>query len=420
MGVPSPSMRPPRIGILALSILLVPMLVGTGCRRDAPVRYETWATPAPSYTPVRESGNAFDAYALAAVRVENEGSKHLDRVSFYPDQRAQARIVGRPAMLDVIRASGRSHEFKFVPHLPFQAAPYQRGWRFIGRCLRWEIEEAVLTEDYDTAVDTLLAGTRFGFDLTGGGATDAALGLGIVDELRIAILPALPKMGSAQLGRLSEGLRAALARKGPISEAIEHERLNSRLGLQALQDGFLREDLREFHDKLGADMREPIEYVQKLKSKSEDKRLAYFQGLASEGDEEIHALIRQSAMPASERSKDPGAKKIKDRPWKRIVPHLFLAARPLLEMDDRTLARTKLLALECDLLKRRKMGQAMPTNLDGYGKEATTDPYTGKPFLYRWDKVQFSLYSQGSNGRDDGGDTDESFSMPDLTLERKL
>ena len=51
--------------------------------------------------------------------------------------------------------------------------------------------------------------------------------------------------------------------------------------------------------------------------------------------------------------------------------------------------------------------------------EASRDPYSGKPFVYAVSKDRFLLYSVGSNGIDDGGNTDETFSAPDLTLERR-
>src|SRR5438034_1070663 len=80
-------MRKPWMGHLVVPTFV---LVLAGCHSSEPPAYPTWATPVPAYTPQAQSGNAFDAYALAATEIEGTAAKHLTRVSFYPDQRDSA------------------------------------------------------------------------------------------------------------------------------------------------------------------------------------------------------------------------------------------------------------------------------------------------------------------------------------------
>jgi hypothetical protein len=123
-------------------------------------------------------------------------------------------------------------------------------------------------------------------------------------------------------------------------------------------------------------------------------------------------------MPAALRG-DPPKPTAKERPWKHFGRHFFLAADPLLALNDQTLARTRLLILNAELIKAFKLKAAYPTSLAAFDPAIKTDPYTGADFRYRSDGTDCSVYSVGANLRDDGGETDESFTTPDLKLEMK-
>jgi hypothetical protein len=407
-------MRKPRTGHLVFAVAVSLSALGCHGRDTAP--YPTWApTPTP-YAPQAQSGNAFDGYALAALSVEATGGKHLTRVSFYPDQKKAAMAVCEPAIAQIARASQLPCDFRFVPRTPFSAAPYQQGWRLIGRSLRWKIEGKASARDFDGAITYALLATRFGFDLTGGGATDASLGYVIADDARTAIAPWLTKMGAAQLERLSKGVSEALARKPGVRRAIEHESENIRLAVQTLQDAFQKDDFKAISENLGPDSREAINYLQGLRDK-DDKRVAFFNGFAAEGDAEIKYLTQSAGLPAAKRPKEPKFEESVERPWKRFAHHFFMTGRPLLEMDDRSLARTRLLVLNADLVRIGKVVKSYPRDLRSFPVEIKTDPYSGDPFLYRQDGAQYEIYSVGANLRDDAGDTDETFTTPDLKLE---
>jgi len=108
----------------------------------------------------------------------------------------------------------------------------------------------------------------------------------------------------------------------------------------------------------------------------------------------------------------------RQRPWKRFAMAFFGIGKPILAMNDATCARTQLLILECVLMSRAKSDGRTPDDLRGFTRSLTIDPYSGQPFVYRTDGKSYRLYSVGSDLVDDNGDTDESFSKPDLTLEK--
>lgn len=375
-----------------------------------------WASPPPAYTPQAGSDNAFDAYALAANEVEGKAGDLLDRVSFTPGQKRKVMDLCAGAVRDVSAASRKRCEFRFTARKPFTGAPYQRGWRLIGRSLRWKAEEAAANGDYDGAIDTALVATRFGFDLTGGGATDASLGFAIADDARIALISSLDRMGAGQLGKLQAGLAEALARKPSVAGVIENERMSSRLAVQAIQDAYANQSLGEIEKQLGPGVKEAVQY---LRDQDLEKARGYFEGFAAEAETSTDALIRLAKLSVAEREKEPKPKLAGERPWRRFSRHFLATARPLLEIDDRTTARTRLLALESALSKTRKLKQPFPRDLSKFPESLTKDPYSGGLLRFVSDGMEFRVYSVGENLRDDGGDTDDAWLAPDLTLERR-
>lgn len=376
----------------------------------------TWATPPAPYAPQSGSDNAFDAYALAANEVEGKAGDLLDRVSFTPGQKKKVMDLCADAVRDVSAASRKRCEFRFAARKPFTAAPYQRGWRLIGRSLRWKAEEAAANGDFDTAIEAALVATRFGFDLTGGGATDASLGFAIADEARIALVSNLDRMGAGQLGKLQAGIAEALERKPSVAGVIENERMTSRLAVQTIQDAYANQSLAEIEKQLGPGVKEAVQY---LRDQDLEKAKVYFEGFAEEAETSTDGLLRIAKLSVAEREKEPKPKQAEERPWRRFSRHFLATARPLLDIDDRTTARTRLLALESALLKRRKLKQAFPRDLSKFPESLTRDPFTGGSLRFVSDGVEFRVYSVGANLRDDGGDTDDAWLAPDLTLERR-
>jgi hypothetical protein len=77
----------------------------------------------------------------------------LNRVFFDPElERKALEKVERP-LQSLISATRKKCEFRFAPVPVFTAPPYQRGWRLLGRALKWKIERACVTGAYDQAID---------------------------------------------------------------------------------------------------------------------------------------------------------------------------------------------------------------------------------------------------------------------------
>lgn len=379
-----------------------------------------WASHEQPYTPEEGSSNAYDSYALIARNVEETvPAPLLNRVFFDPDHETAALDKVEKQLGLLITATKKRCEFRFTPPRMFSPAPYQRGWRLLGRAFRWKIEKACVVGSYDQAIDYEIAATKFGFDLTGGSATDASLGFEIADEARRAIAPFLAKFGAAQLGVLAEGLTNALNGKPSLKVTIDHEHTRMLQGVQYIQDSYANARFDELMSRMGESVRDGVAWLRDLKSQDAKKRPAYFEGFAREAEEETRWLTLVADLPATQRNAEAGPALDEKRPWKSFAKQFFTAAVPLLKIQDGSIARTRLAILTCQILKQVKTTQSAPKDLAGFTKDLTLDPYTGRSFAYRAAGPIFAVYSLGSDGIDDAGDTDESFSSPDLTLEDK-
>ena len=388
-------------------------LVAGGCHFGGSKEDTVFAPPAKPYAPASDSSNAYDAYALAGLDAEAKGGKALTRVSFFPGEKKKAMADIASAVTKVLLASKNKCDFKFEAHEPFTLADYQSGWRLIGRAILWHVETACEAGDFDKAVSYAVGGTRFGFGLTGGGATDTSLGLAIADELRRAIAPNLAKMSVTQLDRLAHGMKVALEDKPAISTAITNEQSNCMLLLQALQEAAKGGKLKAMQENFGPDSNEAIQRLGEIAG-NDSKRRAYFEGLNEATSKEAKAVLGDAEIPASQWDLEP-SKPTAD--WRKLAKQVYGTMRPMLVINNATIARTRLLVLYAEVTRIWRRSKSYPANIDSFAAPLTTDPYSGKPFIYFQNPAEFKIYSVGMNGLDDGGKTDATFTTPDLRLE---
>ncbi len=402
---------------LTLAVTITAALLA-GCRGGAPAPVRTYGEPGEPVALSESSSNAFDIVALAAQDAQSLAGD-LALKTDPSEQREQLVIdrVSRP--LAKASAALRSPGvFRFAPKSALDHDSFREGWRILGQALEWRIRRACEAAKYDAAVSDLLDALRLGFLLGGGGTQDAALGLWIADRARQAIAPSLAAMSQAQLGKLARGTWSALEAKPLLTTTLQHEKLNGLATVDALQDALFTQKLEGFRRLLGADADEALERLGRLAPDS-GERLAYFDGLAKEVEEEAAWLGGKVRLPASRREMDKAPKRSKNRAWAKISFHLIVVSRNLLAQNDRTLARTRLLAAEAEALRISKATGRAPRDLDFAPAAARQDPYVGRRLQYRAVGAEFNVYSVGANLTDEGGDTNLKFDSPDLRLERR-
>lgn len=393
-----------------------------GCKSAEPPTYPVILPAQSAYTPVQGSPNAFDGYALAALRVEGlakqqkDGESTLTRVTFFKRQREKALALAQPGLQLLRQSASKRCDYKFIPRKPFEPLPYVKGWRLLGLALQWRIKAACENGDYDSAITDAVLATKFGFDMTGGEPASASQGYWVMGLARKAIAPYLSKMGAAQLRNLSAGAKQALMGRPDLKITLQHDHENMLATIQYVQDCYQKGDYTQLLSEWRSDAKDVVSTLKNVKP-NDPKRTAYFQRLITEADHQTARLTGLVGQPQSKRPLRTAKLRRQPKGW-RFNRHFLAAGENLLDMDDEAVARTRLLILEAELQRACKLTRVAPHDLTQFTKALTIDPYTGQSFVYRSVGQEYEIYSTGEDFIDNNGDTDETFTGPDLRLER--
>ena len=394
--------------------LLVPcILLLAGCHRTVPPPLPTYAPPPTTYVPGSGGTNAFDAYVLAAAEAEVAVApfryKPLGRTFFTPGQRKALMKALAPALrrIDSARAAC---DFRYAPVRPGDPLPDRAAWRLLGRALRWRIDDALAAGSARNAVAEAAVAFRFGNDLCGGGPADRTLGVEIANDARLAVVPTLTRLDADGLRRLGEATKAGLRRRPSLDRTFANADADAALAMQTLVDAVRSDNYGRLKGDFGRDFRD----LEGIRGLSAEKRAALFAGLEENRTRLAAAWRAAAALPASGRAKILDVKLSGDKAQKTFARHYFLVGRPLLAIEDRSLARLRLLVLEAELRRVVLARKAAPTSLDKVQKPWGIDPYNGRSFGYQPDGAEFRVYSVGENLKDDLGDTDSAGLEPDI------
>lgn len=397
---------------------IVPLIVlagALGCAKAPDAPFPDWVEES------RLAGRASDAAAQrllkAAHAAEREAGGHLTWVSFKPGQKTELIERLASASDEAIAAARQDPVLLNRVGRPFEILEGQPGLRLIGRTLAWRVDRHVAQEEFSSAVAVAVDAVRLGYALGSGSATDAALGLSIADEARLALAPALGRLSPAELRTLGTGLEAALKHRPSPKLMLENERFAMLGAVQYVQDAFRGHKLGTILDELGRDVQPAIDFLEGLRSGPSRERAAYFSGFADEAKLWFDHYDLAFRRNARQREGKPGPELAKERPWRRISRHFFHTLEPLIRQREASICRTRLLALHAILLAETKTNGEAPGTLVGLSDELKTDPFSGQPFLYRPEGSRFLAYSVGVDLRDDGGETDEAFWAPDVRVE---
>lgn len=384
-----------------------------GCRQSEPPPYVDYK---PSGDPKVSSRG--DAYDRLAKEITPRAEKYLNKVTFSADVRKHLSETLAPQLSALLRAQQVNQgTINFEPTAPFAPRPNRAEWRLLSRTLVWKIEALGKEMRFDEAITWALCGTRFGFDMTAGNVADATLGLTIIDDVRRVMLPLMLRLESKQLIRLGAGLRIILESRPSFDEMMENETQNMMAAVEFVQTAYRTGDYKVAEDKLGADVGPAIVYLQEMKSADAAKRPDYFRSFAAEAETMSGHYKAIANMPAVERKSAAKPALAEERPWRRFSKQFFQSAAPVIEMRDKTIARTKLLSMHANILATIRITKKAPASLSTMPDSVRLDPFTGQSFVYSANGFIYRLYSVGIDGQDDGGDTDESYMAPDLRIE---
>lgn len=352
-----------------------------------------------SYVPDPQSPG-FALYQQAAKDVEQLPPKLSKRTKWTLGQKQSAIEKCATGLQKIVQAQKSEVSFVFTPTSPLNPPKERRGWSFLGKVMKWQIEEALASENYSQAVAVFLRCARFGVDISGGDATDANLGLTLVNDASIPIWKAFPKMSPRDLRSLYEGYMRILQSAPTLESVLRHEQATMLQVVQSIQDAYLAGDLEKF-SKVGNQLKPAVDYLERLKSRPYEEQIRYFKGFAQEAVDEIRSISQANYDFRQVLNREP---KDKERPWKRFAAHYFRSARYLLPLWKESHAKMRLMALDAALMARIKAGKTLPNDLSNFPKWLSTDPFSGDDFLYFPRGSDYVLYSVGVDSKDDGGD----------------
>lgn len=396
---------------LGWGVFAVAVLVLGGCAKQEVAPYETFFTEAEAYKPVAGSGNAWDGYLLAAGLAARQADKFSAAVNFTKAERDEFLARSEAAVDLAVRASGLPVRVEFRASDPFRPRRSHDGWTMIGRAMAWRIEDACQLGRYEEASRLVVAATKMGTDLGGGDVKDALLGYWIAEQAREAVAPYLPQFDARTLQALGRAVLEVQAGAPQAGVTLGNELENMRAGVQFVQDAYRDRSFEILHEAMYKEVSEAVSYLEDM---PEHERPGYFRGFMEEGEARVAWGKSQAEVPAHERSEFEAPRS--ERPWRRFAKHLFETVGSFLTARDRHLARTRLLGLTALGLASGKATGKAPARWEGLPRGSTVDPYSGREFPYRVAGREFRIYSVGQDGRDDGGDTNDTGLSPDLVL----
>lgn len=382
----------------------------------APEKEAIWrvhAEPAPPFQPRPNSGNAWDEYFLAANLARRATEKFSDRADLRDIEEGPYLSRVQNSLGIASRASSLPCTATFVPHDPFKPRLEHEGLTAIGRGFGLQIKRAGSSGSAREATNPLIAAHRMSNHLSQGDVQDALIGYWIASNARENAADLIDKLDAGSLNAIGNAILASLADAPEPRVTLENEHKNMLLGVQFVQTAHQTKNYTLLSTAFYKQAAPAIEYLENLRPQD---RPQYFDDFAAESQLFIDFAIKTADQPAAER--EDFIKTLSgERPWKRFSQHIFEPTLSFLAARDRHIARSRLFALTCFAIAAGKSTGKAPADFSAWPAEASLDPFSGKPFPYQRAEREFKIYSVGTDGRDDGGDTKGRGLDPDLTIE---
>lgn len=312
---------------------------------------------------------------------------------------------------DLARATRDECAFKYSPIAPFERVPFREGWIKIARALTWYIEDLAAQGRTMEAARWTIVATTFGLDLCGGTMSDATLGYEIANDARAVIAGSLTSLSASELNELGTGIARALDRMPRAETTIANESVQMLTAIKLIQSSHQNGTLDALAKSFYGRSRAAIASLSKF---DDQKRSVFFRSLLNEQVRVVERLVDDASQPGAMRgelvSSLSGEGKV-------LAEDFFYGGDSWLRLRDKSLARTRLLALTAFVIATAQSSGKAPESLDEIRTGLDLDPYTNKKMGYIPLGRDFIMYSFGEDGKDDRGDSDSKRLSPDIRLE---
>ncbi|MFW5697034.1 MAG: hypothetical protein ACOCX1_00570 [Fimbriimonadaceae bacterium] len=391
-----------------------------GCQQEVSYPWPEWV-PEPSASqanldPEAEpEANAYGDYDQAAAIVVRRVPDHLSRVYFTSGMKRIVRQEIEPARELVYQAFSRP----FTPE-PFRvdserSSRQEAAWRLIGQSMVWDMEDALVRQDWVAATEIFGDIHRFAEQVSGASPAAATIGFSVCADARDLISGNLVEFSPGRLETLARVMQESIDQP-KVQVVAERERIAMLGAVQRVQDALRDSRTAQLEESLGRGVVDAVEDLAKLKGA---ERMVYFQEMAAAAEAEAEWLKQESQKPLAQRKAPPDWPE-SGKEWVPIAKHYFLSGRAYLTQHDLHVARTRLMALHCLIRASIARRQVAPVALDSFGTSLTQDPYTGENFVFDSDGRDYILYSPGPDLTDNGGESGDEGLSPDLTVARPI
>lgn len=382
-----------------------------------------WTRPPRITVPPRQypSPNAYEAYKTLAEGMANDlgrDARFREAESAMRDPRRQASAQAKAYYLMRIRPY--LDAYRAYLELPSAAVyEYDTRWALpeLAEFRRLAQAEAVLIRDAlqagraDEAVQRAADSVRFAEQIRNEGLLihylfgDALIGIALAP-----LRDALPQIQDARaLEQIVQLARDYETRRKPLTQAMQMEYCFGLAFYRDLAEGKLKpKDLREIMNIQSRFVPDSAEGTLVMTGVG----IPFVLGSSLKEYEEFHAQARADlAQPMWTRTLTSPTPK---RFLNSFITPVYSQASV---KEQQEVALVRLMGCAAAIKRHRQRTGAYPASLKALQLgEMATDPFTGKPFVYRRDaKRGFQLYSLGQNKTDDGGRIAIDPSAGDLT-----
>jgi hypothetical protein len=391
-----------------------------GCRQEVVYPWPDWvpqttAEQADQEPEAEPQANAYHDYEQAARIVARRVPDHLARVYFTSGMKRIVRSEIEPARELVYQAFSKPLDPEPSKLNAARASEREAAWRLIGQSMVWDLEDALVRQNWVAATEVFGDIHRFAEQISGVSPTAATIGFAVCGDARELISGNLVEFSPGRLQTLAQILQESIDQP-KVQAVAASERVAMLTAVQQVQDSLRDSQTARLEETLGRGVANAVEDLANLKGA---ERMVYFQEMAAAAEAEADWLQQESQKPLAERSAAPDWPE-SGKEWVPIAEHYFLSGRAYLAQHDLHMARSRLLALHCLIKASIARRQVAPVALDSFGPSLTRDPYTGEPFVFDSDGRDYILYSPGPDLTDNGGESGDEGLTPDLTIARPI
>jgi hypothetical protein len=293
--------------------------------------------------------------------------------------------------------------------------PHISRMRQAGKALVIDAQRAELSGDVATATDRYMDAFKLGAQTSQANTLiENLVGIAVQHKTSDSLLDSFAKNDAAiDYSALAKRLEVEYQPTRPVTEVFQFERA---MILDVVQRGYEYDAEAKTYRVSEAGLKQYGEFLG-MTGQNEMSQAAIGMYLGSVGFEGFHKAVNEhydrlgeaASLPYPQAREKLGEmeREMESPVWQAgnpVLKSLLPALSRVTELSNRNESQRRATSLVANLKAYKQANGAYPPSLDAFGeREFTVDPLSGQRFVYRPGGDDFTLYSVGSNGTDEGG-----------------